>query len=95
MFTAIAPQCALHESGYTVEVLDRNSIGYRDEQLTAVIKVEFGPITGLYVDTLDVRGREHEISVSEKERARVLSRIQSGMQFLGIPFEHAFMAADG
>jgi hypothetical protein len=94
MFTATAPQRAVHESGYTVEVLDRNSIAYQDEKLHAVIQVEFGPITGLYVDTLDVKGREHDVSVSEEDRARVLSRIESGMQFLGIRFEHASMAAD-
>ena len=94
MFTAIAPQRAQHESGYLVEVLDRNSIGYQDEKLRAVVQVDFGPVTGLYVDTLEVSGRDHDVSIDDKDRATVLSRIEAGLQFLGVHFEHALMAAD-
>ena len=94
MFTAIAPQRAQHESGFLVEVLDRNSIGYEDEQLRAVVHVDFGPVTGLYVDTLEVRGRDDEVSVDDKDRAAVLSRIEAGLRFLGVRFERVLMAAD-
>lgn len=93
MFKAIAPQCAQHESGYLVEVLDRNSIRYQDEQLTAVVQADFGPVTGLYVDTLEITARARDTSFGEEDRARVLSRIEAGMRFLGIRFEHAFFTA--
>ena len=87
MFTAVSPQVAKHLDGYTVQVVDRETVGYQDDSCHATVKVEFGPITSVYVDSLEIVCNENASDDRTPDRARIIGRIRSGMSFLGITFE--------
>jgi hypothetical protein len=89
MFRRIAPQQAKHSEGYLVQIKDRYSIEYYDHAIIACVRAEFGAVTAVYPDTLEVH--EHGspcLGPSQDERARIMARINDGLVCLGVPYRN-------
>ena len=89
MFIQIAPQRAMDSSGRIVEVRDRNTVRYIDRELTALVEVDFGPLTtGFYPDTVTFYGSGGiHVDVPMETREITLSRLEEGLNCLGIRYE--------
>lgn len=85
MLIKLAPQKVENDDlGYLVQVADRYHIEYIEKDKRAIIDVDFGPVVGIYRDSL-----VHWITpvgtcaMSEDEINIVLSRISEALQFMG------------
>lgn len=88
MYQMIAPQRAQADDGSIVEVLDRQTVRYRDADLSATIDVDFAATTGVYVESLRAQSTEgHSLLLEPDQRATLLSRIEAGLASLGVETE--------
>lgn len=88
MYKRIVPQRVQHTSGYIIQIGSRYSIEYLDGDVTAEIKSDFGPITGIYPNTLVLKNKNGErMSISDEERTLIFNRIKDGMTYLNINYE--------
>jgi hypothetical protein len=87
VFRLLAPQKAQDDSGAIVQVAGRDRVELLDPDGTvASIEVEFGPVTALYADSLEVHSRGPE-PVDPDRRVRMLERMLEGLQAMGGTYE--------
>jgi hypothetical protein len=88
MFLKISPQKVKHSDGYIVQVADRYTVEYLDENYQARIDVDFGVDVGVYLHSLVVKDRSGaEINLGTVECDKVYERIVSGIEAMGSQVE--------
>ena len=88
MFTDLAPQKIQHHTGYIVQTGGRYSLQYVDGDIFAEIEVDFGPITGLYPDSMTVRrGDSAPALPSSDERELIVARVEEALNYWGMKFK--------
>lgn len=89
MFRKVSPQKIQHSDGYVVQVADRYSVEYLDENYRASVNVDFGPANvGVYLHSLVVKGRSGtEVHLCSIECDKVFERIVAGLEAMGSPVE--------
>jgi hypothetical protein len=89
MFRRISPQKVQHSDGYIVQVADRYTVEYLDENYQARIEADFGAMdVGVYLRSLVVKDRSGaEINLSSAECDKIFERIVSGLEAMGSPVE--------
>lgn len=88
MYQMIAPQRAQADDGSIVEVVDRQTVRYRDADLSATIDVDFAATTGVYVESLRAQSTEgRSLLLEAGQRETLLSRIEAGLASLGVETE--------
>ena len=88
MYRRIAPQRAQADDGSIVEVLDRETVAYRDASVSATIKVDFASVTGLYPASLSARSADGIVLLlAPDQREDLVSRIEAGLACLGVETE--------
>lgn len=87
MFTIVGKQTARHDSGYVVEVLDRQTVQYVDASCRATINVEFGPTTAVYANSLAMTCSGHGDATSSGLAEAVRDRVVKGLGALGLSCE--------
>lgn len=88
MYVRTSPQRAESADGSVVEIVDRQTVRYRQAGFSALVDVEFARVTGIYPATLrarDASGRELEIP--PEKRLEVITQIESGLATLGLASE--------
>jgi hypothetical protein len=87
-YTRVSAQRAQSDDGSIVEVLDRQTVRYRDADLSAAIDVDFAATTGIYVESLRAQSAAgHSLVLEPYQRATLLSRIEAGLASLGVETE--------
>jgi hypothetical protein len=81
MFTKLAPQKAVHSTGYIVQVLDRFHVEYIDKHKRAKIEVDFAPVIGIYKSLLSEW--EDGTPLSEPEKLEIVKKVSEALQFMG------------
>lgn len=87
-YSRVTAQRAQSDDGSIVEVLDRQTVRYRDADLSATIDVDFAATTGIYVASLQAQSTEgRSLLLEPDQRATLLSRIEAGLASLGVETE--------
>ena len=89
MFKKITPQKVQHSDGYIVQIADRSSVEYLENNHKAKIEVDFAVLTGVYQDTLSgwIKSSGYEQKMNQTEHDNVLRRIVEGLKFMGCSIE--------
>lgn len=90
-FTIVGRQKAHHDSGYVVEIVDRHTVRYIDEDKRATIEVEFGPTTAVHADSLALTHQLPGRSTSAAELVTTRDRITQGLEALGLSCELVYL----
>jgi hypothetical protein len=86
----VTPQKVKHAvQGYTVEVLDRFHVQYREDMRTASVEADFGRTVGISAQSLSgwVCNDEQADEMTKAEKSQVLARIVACLQFMGCTTE--------
>ena len=87
MFKRLGPNKAQYASGFIVQITDRYTIEYRENNRLAKITVDIGiPTLAVYRDTLTpwILADGTTIPMTETERLRVLDNIGQGLAFMDV-----------
>lgn len=90
MFKRLGPNKVQHANGFIVQITDRYTIEYRENDRLAKITVDIGiPTMGVYRDTLTswILADGTTIPMTETDRPRVLDNIGQGLAFMGVEIE--------
>lgn len=87
IFTKVGPQHALHESGFSVSIFDREHVGYGDPSTNATIEADFlcGKVP-LYLKSLAIKVDKSRSGL-QTDKETILKRMIEGLRFLGVNFE--------
>lgn len=84
MFDLVGKQKVRHDSGYIVEILDRQTVRYVDGHCSATMAVDFGPTTAIYVDTLTMTRNGVGDPGPPVDAETVRDRVVNGLHALGL-----------
>ena len=85
MFKQLASQRVQHDSGYIVQVADRNSVEYLEPNLRVAVAVDFGVRVNVYGDSLlAYDDLQNPVPLSDEKRKQVLAGIVSGLSAMGV-----------
>jgi len=89
MLKKTSPQKVIDDDlGYVIQVADRYHVEYLERHRRAIVEVDFGPVVGIYRDTLKAWVTSvGNCSMSDDERDTVLSRVEGALQFMGSKVE--------
>ena len=85
MFKNITPQKVKHiQLGYIVQSAGRDHVEYLEEEKMVRVEVDTGITTGIYRDSIkDWVTSGGAVAMTSSEVDEVLSRVESGLQFMG------------
>lgn len=86
MFTHLTPQKVRHSLGYVVQVADRTTVEYLDQNQQVLIEADFGSSIGIYEKTLRFFENGKETNIDSKRKI-ILDRIVAGLQAMGSTVE--------
>jgi len=88
MFTVISPQKVKNSDGYIVQVANRYTVEYSDDDYTVAIEVDFGVTLGLYKNTLVASNKSNfEVTLNQVQYQKILDRIVKGLEAMGSQVE--------
>jgi hypothetical protein len=90
MFKRLGPSKVQHSGGFIVQMTDRYTIEYRENDRLARITMNWGiPTDCVYRDTLTpwILADGATIPMTDADRARVLDNIGQGLAFMGVNVE--------
>jgi hypothetical protein len=89
MFSRLAPQRVRHSDGFTIQIGSRYSIEYLDDHIRAEVETDMlSQIVPFYPETLKIRSSDARLDPpSQEERALILDRIKSGLEFMEIKYD--------
>jgi hypothetical protein len=89
MLVKLAPQKVIENAmGYIVQVEDRYHVEYLEHDKHAIIEVDFGPVVGIYPDTLTNWITSSGLfEITEDEKKLILSRVSEALRFMGCQTE--------
>lgn len=81
-FRRLSPQKVVHSLGYIVQVYDRTTVEYFDQDTRALVEVDFGSSVGIYIKSIRVFN-DSQKTFNSREKRLILDRIAAGLEEMG------------
>jgi hypothetical protein len=85
MFTKLTPQKVRSSEGYVVQFKNRETVQYINQNKTFETTIDLGTTFGIYPHSL--HSVDSSINISDQERTKIIDRIVSALNFMGVECE--------